>query len=103
MFAKVAEPNHWDNNERTLCLKLALKVTAAECAQGEKAEEIAVSLMSRGHCRTGGTRTWVMVDDIERLIQELEEVDYFSCVNTLPESYIVLCRVSTTPINLKMI
>lgn len=67
MFAAVAEPNHQGNNERTLILKLALKVTAAECAQGEKAEEIAVPLMSRGHCRTGGTRIWVMVDDIERL------------------------------------
>ena len=47
MFAEVAEANQWDNNDRTLHLKLALKGTAAECAQGETAEEIAESLMNR--------------------------------------------------------
>ena len=47
IFAEVAEANKWDNNERALRLKLALKGTAAECAHGETAEEIAESLMSR--------------------------------------------------------
>ena len=46
-FGEVAEANHWDDDERSLQLKLALRGTAAECAQGETTEEIAESLVNR--------------------------------------------------------
>ena len=47
MFAEVARANQWDEEDRTLHLKLALKGTAAECAQGETAEEVAEYLVNR--------------------------------------------------------
>lgn len=46
-FAEVAEGNNWEDNERTLRLKLALKGTASECAHGDTADEIAESLLNR--------------------------------------------------------
>ena len=46
-FAEVAEANNWDDNERTLRLKLALQGTASECAHGDTADEIAESLINR--------------------------------------------------------
>ena len=46
-FAEVAEQNQWDDQERTLHLKLALQGTAAECVQGDTADELAESLVTR--------------------------------------------------------
>ena len=47
MFAEVARAYQWDEEDRTLHLKLALKGTAAECTQGETAEEVAEYLVNR--------------------------------------------------------
>ena len=46
-FGEVAQQNAWDDDERTLHLKLALKGPAADCAHGDTAEEIAESLLTR--------------------------------------------------------
>ena len=45
--AEVAEQNQWDEEERTLHLKLALQGTASECVQGDTADEMAQSLLTR--------------------------------------------------------
>ena len=46
-FAEVAEQNQWDEEERTLHLKLALQGTASECVQGDTADEMAQSILTR--------------------------------------------------------
>ena len=46
-FAEVAEQNQWDDEERSLHLKLALQGTAADCVQGDTAEQMVESLLTR--------------------------------------------------------
>ena len=46
-FTEVAELNQWGEEERNLHLKLALQGTASECVQGDTADEIAQSLLTR--------------------------------------------------------
>ena len=48
-FTEVAELNQWGEEERNLHLKVALQGTASECVQGDKADEIAQSLLTRFH------------------------------------------------------
>ena len=43
----MVEQNQWDDQERTLHLKLALQGTAAECVQGDTADELAESLVQK--------------------------------------------------------
>ena len=46
-FSEVAEQNQWDDEERSLHLKLALQGTAADCVQGDTAEQMVESLLTR--------------------------------------------------------
>ena len=47
IFEEVAEQTKWDDKERNLHLKLALQGTAIDCVQGDTAEQIAQSLLTR--------------------------------------------------------